>query len=213
MVRAFGRGRVKGAVVAELDADGRWIEDTERGIDCDLVAVSGGTVPATSLLLQAGAKARWDEAAGAYLPDEPPPGIHAAGAVAGHGSPEAAVASGAVAGAEAALAIGLGGEDDRTRLEAERAGAERGAPASRRGGARGRVGRRARATARCFACLCEDVTADDISYAIEEGFDSLELLKRYTTVTMGPCQGRMCQLPARPQGRPGAPGRRWRMSG
>ena len=29
---------------------------------------------------------------------------------------------------------------------------------------------------------------------IDEGFDSLELLKRYTTVTMGPCQGRMCQL-------------------
>jgi sarcosine oxidase subunit alpha len=40
------------------------------------------------------------------------------------------------------------------------------------------------------------VTTDDISYSIEEGFDSLELLKRYTTVTMGPCQGRMCQLAA-----------------
>ena len=49
---------------------------------------------------------------------------------------------------------------------------------------------------KCFACLCEDVTTDDISYSIEEGFDSLELLKRYTTVTMGPCQGRMCQLAA-----------------
>ena len=30
--------------------------------------------------------------------------------------------------------------------------------------------------------------------AVAEGFDSLELLKRYTTVTMGPCQGRLCQL-------------------
>ena len=39
------------------------------------------------------------------------------------------------------------------------------------------------------------MTADDISYSLDEGFDSLELLKRYTTVTMGPCQGRMCQLP------------------
>ena len=38
------------------------------------------------------------------------------------------------------------------------------------------------------------MTTDDIGYAIDEGFDSLELLKRYTTVTMGPCQGRMCQL-------------------
>ena len=89
-----GAGRVKGAVVADLDEDGRWIADSERGIDCDLVAVSGGTVPATSLLLQAGAKARWDEAAGAYLPEQPPPGIHAAGAVAGHARADAAEASG-----------------------------------------------------------------------------------------------------------------------
>ena len=29
--------------------------------------------------------------------------------------------------------------------------------------------------------------------AIAEGFDSIELAKRYTTVTMGPCQGRLWQ--------------------
>jgi sarcosine oxidase subunit alpha len=28
--------------------------------------------------------------------------------------------------------------------------------------------------------------------AIEEGFDSIELLKRYTTLSMGPCQGKAC---------------------
>jgi sarcosine oxidase, subunit alpha len=38
------------------------------------------------------------------------------------------------------------------------------------------------------------VTAKDIAASIEEGYDSIELSKRYTTVTMGPCQGRMCQL-------------------
>jgi sarcosine oxidase subunit alpha len=47
---------------------------------------------------------------------------------------------------------------------------------------------------KCFACLCEDVTAKDIKLSVEEGYDSIELAKRYTTVTMGPCQGRMCQL-------------------
>ncbi len=47
---------------------------------------------------------------------------------------------------------------------------------------------------KCFACLCEDVTAKDIAYSVAEGYDSFELLKRYATVTMGPCQGRMCQL-------------------
>ena len=47
---------------------------------------------------------------------------------------------------------------------------------------------------RSFVCLCEDVTTKDIDAAIAEGFDQIETLKRYTTVTMGPCQGKMCQL-------------------
>ena len=47
---------------------------------------------------------------------------------------------------------------------------------------------------KCFACFCEDVTSKDIGLSIDEGYDSIELSKRYTTVTMGPCQGRMCQL-------------------
>ncbi len=43
-----------------------------------------------------------------------------------------------------------------------------------------------------FVCFCEDVTTKDVGQSIQEGFASLELSKRYTTVTMGPCQGRMC---------------------
>ena len=45
---------------------------------------------------------------------------------------------------------------------------------------------------KCFVCFCEDQTTKDLKYAIAEGFDSIELSKRYTTVTMGPCQGRLC---------------------
>jgi sarcosine oxidase, subunit alpha len=43
-----------------------------------------------------------------------------------------------------------------------------------------------------FVCYCEDVTTKDVHLSVAEGFRSLELSKRYTTVTMGPCQGRMC---------------------
>ena len=43
-----------------------------------------------------------------------------------------------------------------------------------------------------YICICEDVTVADCVQAVGEGFDSAELLKRYTTVTMGPCQGRLC---------------------
>jgi hypothetical protein len=33
-----------------------------------------------------------------------------------------------------------------------------------------------------FVCFCEDVTTKDISLSVKEGFSSLELSKRYTTV-------------------------------
>jgi sarcosine oxidase, subunit alpha len=49
---------------------------------------------------------------------------------------------------------------------------------------------------KAFACFCEDVTASDIRRSVREGYDSIELCKRFSTVTMGPCQGRMCQLSA-----------------
>jgi sarcosine oxidase, subunit alpha len=41
-------------------------------------------------------------------------------------------------------------------------------------------------------CLCEDVETADLEQAWDEGYRSTELLKRYTTVTMGPCQGALC---------------------
>ncbi|MDE2930628.1 MAG: 2Fe-2S iron-sulfur cluster-binding protein [Chloroflexota bacterium] len=47
-----------------------------------------------------------------------------------------------------------------------------------------------------FVCPCEDVSLHDLKTAITEGFDHIETLKRYTTTTMGPCQGKMCQQAA-----------------
>jgi sarcosine oxidase subunit alpha len=43
-----------------------------------------------------------------------------------------------------------------------------------------------------YVCLCEDVSITDLERAWAEGYRSSELLKRYTTATMGPCQGAMC---------------------
>ncbi len=45
---------------------------------------------------------------------------------------------------------------------------------------------------RTYVCFCEDVSAHDVEQAIDEGFADVQTLKRYTTVTMGPCQGKMC---------------------
>jgi hypothetical protein len=39
-----------------------------------------------------------------------------------------------------------------------------------------------------------DITDADIAQAVEEGFDHVETLKRYTAVFMGPCEGKVCVM-------------------
>ena len=45
-----------------------------------------------------------------------------------------------------------------------------------------------------FICYCQDLTEADLIRAIEEGYDHLESLKRFTGAFMGPCQGKMCAV-------------------
>ena len=48
---------------------------------------------------------------------------------------------------------------------------------------------------RVFVCPCEDVTLHDIHRAVtEHGFDDIELVKRYTGLCTGKCQGKRCQM-------------------
>src|SRR6185503_333441 len=82
VVRANGRKALTGVALAQVDASGA-ARGGVRELDCDLLCVSGGTVPATSLLLQGGAKARYDEATARFMADAFPDGVFAAGAVAG----------------------------------------------------------------------------------------------------------------------------------
>jgi sarcosine oxidase subunit alpha len=64
------------------------------------------------------------------------------------------------------------------------------------------------APVRGIVCICEDVGVDELEHAWEEGFRSTEILKRYTTSTMGPCQGQLCHRHLRSfvASRPGATG-------
>lgn len=39
-----------------------------------------------------------------------------------------------------------------------------------------------------------DISDADIAQAVEEGFDHIETLKRYTAVLMGPCEGKVCAM-------------------
>ncbi len=48
-----------------------------------------------------------------------------------------------------------------------------------------------RASTHGIVDFCEDVSSKDIFSAVREGYDSIELAKRYTTATMGPTQGKI----------------------
>jgi sarcosine oxidase subunit alpha len=178
IVQARGWGSVSGVVLAPLSGAG------ERRFACDLVLVSGGRVAAASLPLQAGARAVHDEATGGLELSGLPERVFVAGELAGTVGTQAIERSGTLAGMRAAGIEPVHEEPAHEEPAAGGTSTAVTAPPPVAGAGRGR----------CFACLCEDVTAKDIAHCVEEGYDSFELLKRYSTVTMGPCQGRMCQL-------------------
>ena len=192
VVEATGNKHLKGCTLAEIDAKGIAKAGTEERFDCDLLVVSGGTVPASSLMLQAGAKAKFNSETNCFLPENPPPGIHPAGAVAGKEELEAAALSGTLAGARAAQECEFG---DGSAANAAAAALEE-LPAPSPAAPSPAYQRTATSKGKAFLDLDEDVTTKDMKYAIEEGYDSIELSKRYTTVTMGPSQGRISQLPS-----------------
>jgi sarcosine oxidase subunit alpha len=190
MLEARGRKAVTEAVLGPAEAD----RGGERTYECDLAVVSGPAIPASSLVLQTGARTAYDETRGYFALTELPDGVFAAGELTGVEDPEAIAESGTLAGRRAAHALGLADDESRQAAAASAARLVRGRrhpPAAVAAPAAAGEGR-----GKCFACLCEDVTTKDIGLSIAEGYDSIELSKRYTTVTMGPCQGRMCQLPS-----------------
>jgi sarcosine oxidase, subunit alpha len=180
ILEAHGRRHVRAVTVGVPGST------TGRKIPCDLVVSAGFAMPSTNLLAMTGAELAFDQIAQAYLPVELPANVHAAGAVAGARSTDQAVTQGRLAGLEAAAAVGRGVDVDRLGALVREAQAQ-GDPVILPPESSPAEGKQ-------FACLCMDVTNKELKKAVVEGFDSMELLKRYTTITMGPCQGKACML-------------------
>jgi len=119
------------------------------------------------------------------VPSEPVPGIFSAGRLTGIRDHDIEMLQGRLAGLRAASARTEEIEASlRLREEEFRSQLQRNGPALLPD------------SHSQFVCLCEDVKQKDITRAIQEGFYELETLKRYSTVSMGPCQGRMCLMSA-----------------
>ena len=143
--------------------------------------MAGVRQPATGLLLQQpGAIVEYDEELGESVPARLPDGVFVAGDITGLHDLKIAVAQGSAAGRQAAKA----GDEDAAGLEV----LER----EYRGGRHPLPTTRIEGGSKEFICVCEDVSSKDIDVAVSEGFADIQTLKRYTTATMGPCQGKMC---------------------
>ncbi|MET0170020.1 MAG: 2Fe-2S iron-sulfur cluster-binding protein, partial [Aliihoeflea sp.] len=147
--------------------DGKTKEDAKRSFAVDCLCVSGGWSPAIHLASQAGAAPQWDEALQAFLPPAPSQRWTGAGAFTGQFSTVDA----------------LGGEFEVDEPDIEYAPAPvfEIRPSGKAG--------------KSFVDFQHDVTASDIRLANREGFQSVEHLKRYTTLGMATDQGKTSNVP------------------
>ncbi|MDB2403520.1 sarcosine oxidase subunit alpha family protein [bacterium] len=158
--------------------------NTGERIHCDALAVSGGWSPNVHLTSHHRSRPQWDPAIEAFVPaDTLPAGQIPAGAAQGHFALDRCLSSGEDAAVAAAQALGT---------TAARATLPKG------GGAQSdQISSPAKAIwtvpggkGRAWIDMQNDVTAKDIKLAFQEGFRSVEHLKRYTTLGMATDQGK-----------------------
>jgi len=173
---------VRGVALAPIIGQGQ-CGPADHRFDCDLVCMSPGYTPAYQLALQAGAKLGYDDSTAIFSIQGLPAHVSISGSVNGACDVDAAMADGEHAGWLTARTLGL------------YAGTEPELP-----GDRGERGINfpwpmfPHPKGKEFIDLDEDLHYADIVNACADGYAELELVKRYSTVGMGPSQGRHSAL-------------------
>jgi heterotetrameric sarcosine oxidase alpha subunit len=154
-----------------------------QDIEADVLAVSGGWSPSVHLTCHLGAKPVWDDRLQAFLPRPGAvPWMGVAGAAAGEFATAGCLRDGWRAASEALAELGLRApEPDLPEAE--------GQPPSQ-GPFVVVEGKRQ------FVDFQNDVTVKDIRLSAQEGFQSVEHMKRYTTLGMATDQGKTANMPA-----------------
>ena len=187
-----GARRVTGVAVCAQAGEGAVLEE----IACDAVAMSGGWSPVVHLWSHCGGKLIWDEGHAMFRPDvdNPPTGdagqpfVLTAGAASGALALADALADADAAGRAAAAATG-------------HAPAEAPAP---QGTAPDEAplqpvwlmpqGANTRLRAKSWLDFQNDVKVTDVQLAAQEGYESVEHAKRYTTLGMATDQGKLSNI-------------------
>lgn len=179
-----GKRGIRGVQVCPLDAQGQPQLSGARQIPCDGLAMSVGFAPADGLFYQAGGRMTWSEPLQQFIPKSAPAGLFAAGRLNGVYGCEEEAADGRRAGLAAASFLGRSVEPMASEAELRWTAPNHPYPIF------------PHPAIKCFVDLDEDVHYKDIVNAAQEGFDQVELLKRYSTFGMGTSQGKLANINA-----------------
>jgi len=187
IAEAHGSKAVSAVTIGALDANGRI--GNARRIACDLLAVSGGFTPTLHVWSHPGRKPLYDAARLAFIPDESQsPNFKCAGGCTGEDSLSASIDAGFAKGAEAARLAGHARDIGvSARADIKETGWLRDAS---------RVTAFTGGKAKAFVDFQHDVKTSDIALAHQEGYASVEHMKRYTTAGMATDQGKTSNLNA-----------------
>jgi len=166
--------------------------NTEQHIACDGLLMSMGWAPNAALLYQAGGKLTYDETLEQIRPHELPAGVYSAGRINGYFDLADQQRDAQAAAEEAAIHLGKLADQTASRPITHRPVTQR--PAAPTTALSHPLPIFPHGDGKEFIDLDEDITIADIDVAYREGFDSIELMKRFSTIGMGPSQGKTSNM-------------------
>ncbi len=175
---------VTGVRVARVTAEGTFTNDGET-IDCDLVCMAVSYTPNAALLYHAGAALAFDDETHMFAVKTLPAHLFVAGSLNATFDADVVLADGRRAGWAAAADCGLA-----TATEPDVPVDQSARDQSARWPIFAHPGHKE------FVDFDEDLQIGDILNAAADGYQDIQLLKRYSTVGMGPSQGRHSSVPS-----------------
>lgn len=175
-----GMRHLTGVELRKITGQGQ-VAGQSQTLDCDLLCMSGGYMPVYQLLCQAGGKLAYDEQAAEFILSGLPKNLAVAGSANGRHQLDNVLADATNAVAKALALLNLPAPAERAIKAEARANFPWPIFPHPKG--------------KDFVDFDEDLQVADIVNATKVGYRDIQLVKRYSTVGMGPSQGRHSALP------------------
>jgi len=175
---AIGKGHVEAVRLAPIEGQGD-MGNPGTPVGCDFVCTATGYSPAGNLVWYAGGSFAYDDDTAMHKIAKLPGDMLAAGSLNSRYNLDAVIADGKRAGWQAAKTLGKG-QGEPPSVQTDNLATQVTHPFPMFDHPKGKE----------FVDVDEDLQIKDIKNAIKDGYDDIQLLKRYSTLGMGPSQGR-----------------------